>query len=187
MFIATVHSWVNPQSQKKKLTEAEQVSDLSVQDYNGDFESDGSTITYEGGLSMAGKAMGLSGEVLDIGFDVNINAKIDYEWETDERPTGWSHKSDRPTYSSSMYPVSTDVMVESVSFSTETPFIIQNEEVPFQSINKYVHPATLKQLLNPAVYSRAMAGAFQAQLDKLDPPEYDSNDDYEPDYDDRDY
>ncbi len=137
---------------------------------------------------MAGRAMGLNGQLLDIGYDVDINAKMDYEWETDEHPTGWNHKSDQATYTSSMYPSGTDVIVQSVSFSPDSVFIIQNEEVPFQSINKYVHPATLKQLLNPAVYSRAMSGAFQAQLDKLDPPENDY-DDYsdDRDYDDRDY
>jgi hypothetical protein len=178
---------VKPQNQKKKLTEAVQVSDVSIQDYNGDFDSDGSTITYEGGLNMAGKAMGLSGEVLDVGFDVDITAKIDYEWESDEHPTGWNHGTDSPTYSSSLYASGTDVLVESVAFSTDSMFLIQDEEVPFHSVNKYIHPATLKQLLNPAIYSQGMLGAFQAQLDKLDPPEYDPGDDYEPDYDDRDY
>lgn len=136
---------------------------------------------------MAGKAMNLNGEVLDIGYDVDISAMVDYEWESDEHPTGWNHGTDSPTYSDSLYASGSDVIVNSVEFSTESNFIIQNNEVPFHSINKYIHPATLKQLLNPAVYSNAMSGAFQSKLDNLDPPEYDPGDDYEPDYDDRDY
>lgn len=136
---------------------------------------------------MAGKAMGLSGQMLDVGFDVDISAKIDYEWVTDERPTGWNYRTDNPTYSTSQYAAGSDVMVESVAFSTDSMFLIQDEEVPFHSVNKYIHPATLKQLLNPAIYSQGMSGAFQAQLEKLDPPEYGPDDDYEPDFDDRDY
>jgi len=186
LFTATDHSWVSPQNQKKKLTESVQVSDLSVQDYQGDFESDSDTITYEGTVSMAGKAMGISGEVLDIGFDVDVIARVEYEWESDEQPTGWNHGTDSPTYSTSVFAAGSDPIIESVQFSADTPFYIQNDEVPFQEVNKYVHPAVLKQLLNPEVYSKAMAGSFQTQLEKLEPPEYDpSGDDYD-DYDDRD-
>lgn len=132
--------------------------------------------------------MGIGGQPLDVSFDVDIVARVDYEWESAERPTSWNYKSDNPNYSSTLYAVGTNVMVDSVAFSTDSMFQIQNEDVPFHSVNKYIHPATLKQLLNPEIYSHGMAGKFQAQLEKLDPPENDDYDEYEPDYDnERDY
>lgn len=130
--------------------------------------------------------MGVNNEPLNIHFSVDISAHGSYEWVEEEKPTGWNYKSDSATYSSSTLPSLNGVTVESARFSPNSTFQIQNEEVPLQSIGKYIHPVALKQLLNPAIYQEAMAREFDSYLEDLEPPE-DNFDDFDDDFDDRDF
>lgn len=152
-----------------------------MQDYLGDFETDVESISYDGPVTMSATAIALNGEAVDLIFSVDVSASVDYFWETDEQPTGWNHSTDRETYSTSYYAEVSPVTIHAVSFDTTSPFTVQDKTVPFQTINKYVHPATLKQLLNPTIYVSALASAFQREVDRLEPPSDDLGDEYEPD------
>lgn len=159
---------------------------MSVQDYNGDVQSSGTDLSYDDSLFMAGKAMSINNEPLDVHFVVDIKASGSYEWVEEEKPTGWSYARDTATYSSSTLPSLNGTTIESAKFSPHSTFQVQNEEVPLQSIAKYIHPVALKQLLNPSIYQEAMAREFDSYLEGLEPPE-DNFDDFDDDFDDRDF
>jgi DUF2075 family protein len=131
---------------------------------------------------MSGKALNKKNQEVDIGFDVDVVASVGWEWEEDEQPTGWNHKTDTITYSSSTYASCSDVTVDSVTFSQDTNFIINNEEVSLHEAQQYIDPAVLKQLLNPAVYEKLMGSAFESKVENIEPPEQEF-DEPERDYD----
>lgn len=167
---------------KKKITESAQISDLSIDDYYGDFDIGQDSIDYNGGINVLGKVMSNDGNVVDIGFDLDITASAIWEWENDESPTGWNHKTDQPTYTSSVYASVNVPEVTSVSFSTDQDLYIDNNQYSLRDAAQIIGPDVLRQLLNPDLYSKLMAPAFEKESDNIPDPEKDF-DEPDPDYD----
>ena len=167
-------------NQKKKLTESKQISDLSIEEYFGDFETNGDSIDYSGMINVFGKALTKEGQVADIGFYADIDASATYGWESDETPTGLNHSRDEPTFSSSTF-VSTGLPeVNSVSFTPEEDFFIAGDAYSLRDAQQLIDPTILRQLLNPALYVKLINPAFEKYAENMDPPEQDYD---EPDRD----
>ena len=163
-------------SQKKKLTENTQVSNLEMQDWGGDCDVDDEAI-FDGGFNMAGKALGIDGKVHEIGFDVDVKATADTEWQSDESPTGWNYKTDNPTYTSSEYLSVGDPTITEVKFSEGMAFYVDGNDLYLHDAQKLFDPNTLKQLLNPDIYKKLVGSLFDKKAANVDPPEQDY---YEP-------
>jgi hypothetical protein len=166
-----------------------QVSDISVVDYSGDYDTTSDSISFDGIISLSAKAVGNDSLIHEIGYSLNVSASVDYSWETDERPTGWNYSRDDATYSYSTSAVISDVEIHLLSPDTESTCYFDNEEVSMETLQQNLPPATQKQLLNPAIIAGHMENGFQDQAEKLDPPSKDDYDDYERDdgrYDDYD-
>jgi hypothetical protein len=166
------------------------VSNISLAEYDGDFDSTSDTISFDGIISLAAKAVGNDGQQHDIGFSANVSASADFSWESDEHPTGWNHKTDSPTYTSTTYAAAGEVTIHLLEPDEDTPCYYDNEEVPMETLQQNLPLATQKQLLNPSTVSRLMEEAFQAEAEKMEAPSEDDYAEYEPDeyYDnDRDY
>jgi hypothetical protein len=168
-------------NQKKKLTEAALVGDVSIEDTDGDLSHDSDTITFDGILSISALAVGNDGKHHEIGYSVSISASADYSWETDERPTGWNHRTDSETWTSTSYAALGDIQVHALEFDPEGVCYYNNEEVSAETLLQNLPHSTQKQLLNPTVISNLMDKTFEAELEELEAP---SKDDYfnEPDY-----
>lgn len=69
-----------------------------------------------------------------------------------------------------------------MQFSADTNFIIDNEEVSLHEAQQIIDPTVLKQLLNPAEYSKLMASVFNDKVNNMEPPEQEYNEP-ERDYD----
>ena len=167
-------------NQKKKLTEAI-VSDVQIQDADGDTSHDSDTITYDGILALSALAVGNDGKHHEIGYSVTVSASADYSWETDESPNGWNHATDSETWSSSSYAALGDIEIHSLEFDPESSCYYNDEEVSAETLLQNLPHATQKQLLNPKMISNLMDKTFEAELEELEVP---SKDDYfnEPDY-----
>jgi hypothetical protein len=140
----------------------------------------GDSIDYDSGINVFGKALNREGNVVDIGFDLDIVVSAGWEWEEDESPTGWNYSRDEPTYTSSTYASVGTPEVSSVSFSPEQDFYIDNETYSIRDAQQIIDPNVLRQLLNPAIYSKLMSPAFEKQGENIEQPEPDFN---EPDRD----
>jgi len=171
-------------AQKKKLTESHQVSDLSIQDFYGDFDTGSDSIEYNGSIQVTGKALNRQGKPVEITYDVEIASSASVEWEEDESPTGWNHSSDQPTYTSSVYASASTPEVSSVSFIPDQEFYIDGAEYSIQGALEQIDPSVIKQLLHPALYVNLLGPAFDKQAENIEPPEPDFN---EPDYGGDDY
>jgi len=171
-------------AQKKKLTESHQVSDLSIQDFYGDFDTSSDSIEYNGTINVHGKALNRQGKPVEIGYDVEIASSASVEWEEDENPTGWNYKSDQPTYTSSVYASAGTPEVSSVSFIPDQEFYIDGDAYSIQDALKEIDPSVIKQLLHPTLYVNLLGSAFDKQAENIEPPEPDFN---EPDYGGDDY
>lgn len=153
------------------MTESAQVSDLSIQDYYGDFEVNGDSIDYDSSINVFGKAMNKEGNIVDIGFDLDINASAGWEWEHDESPTGWNYSRDQPTYTTSTYASVNIPEINSVSFVPDQDFYIDNETYSVRDAQQIIDPTVLRQLLNPAVYAKLMSPAFNKQGENIEQSE----------------
>jgi len=162
---------------------------MTLIESDGDFEIEKDTISYEGILNLGAKAIGNDGQQHDIGFSANVSASADISWETDERPTGWNHKTDSETYTSTTYAAAGEVTIHLLEPDGDSPCHYDNEEVPLETLQQNLPLATQKQLLNPSTISKLMDNAFQSEAEEIEPPSGDDYADYEPDdyYDDRDY
>jgi hypothetical protein len=181
MQVAEVHkelvygyrNFLKESSQKKKLTESQQVSNLSIQDIGGDLYTTDDEVILDGGLTVSGKAVNLQGEVVEINFDIDVKANAGISWEEDEQPTGWNYKTDSITYSSSYRPELGDIIVSSVEFSEGMAFYINNEDLYLKDAQRVLGPNVMKQLLNPAIYQKLLVSAFDKKIENIDPPEQD--------------
>ncbi|HEY6436816.1 MAG TPA: hypothetical protein VIY47_09505 [Ignavibacteriaceae bacterium] len=135
---------------------------------------------------MASIAVGNDGQTHHIGYSLIVSASVDYEWESDEHPTGWNYKTDNATYSSSTYASISNVTMHSIEPDTSSPCYYDNEEVSMETLQQNLPLSTQKQLLNPTTIADLMNSSFANQAEKLDPPDPDDYFD-EPDYDDRNY
>lgn len=148
-----------------------------MQDWGGDCDVDSSGATFDGGFNMYAKALGLDGKVHEVGFDVDVKASADAEWETDEQPTGWNHSRDEPTYSTSEYLSVGDAVVSEVKFSEGMAFIVDKDDLYLQDAQKLFSHDVFKALLNPDIYKKLVSQLFSKKADNIDPPEPDY---YEP-------
>lgn len=115
-------------------------------------------------------------------FVVSVESSGDYEWESDESPTGWNHATDNPTYTSYPYASTSPPKVTSVSFEN-VEFSVNGTDYSVQDAQRLIGPIAMKQLLNPAVYEKLLTQPYDNYAEKMDQPE---QDDDGPDYDDRD-
>jgi len=148
-----------------------------MQDWGGDCDVDSDTATFDGGFNMAGKAMGNDGKVHDVGFDVDVKASAGAEWGSDEQPTGWNHRTDSPTYTSSSYLSVGEPEVSLVTFSEGMEFLVDGESHFLQDAQQMITPGAMKQLLNPEFYKKLVGSLFDKKAANVDPPEQDY---YEP-------
>lgn len=162
------------------------MSDFLIQDYLGDFETDRDTINYTGAISMSAKAGNRNGELIDIGYYVDVEASASYEWETDEQPTGWNHSTDNPTYSSYSYASASSPEINSITFTPDQEFYIDNNSFSLHDAQGILDPSVMKQLLNPVIYVPLLGKAIDKKAENLEPPEVEEPDDYY-DWDDGDY
>jgi hypothetical protein len=172
---------------KKKLTENQQpvISNVEVQDYVGDFDHDGEFITYEGTVSLSADSLSQNGQVVGIGYDINVSVKAPYSWESDESPSGYNYSNDTIQYSSSTYASVGDPMFTSISLSTEQPMIVGDNEMSAQDAQQVLDPNVFKAVLDPRLYQAFFAKQMTAQADKMEAPEPDFNEPDRDDYDDR--
>jgi hypothetical protein len=163
-------------TQKKKLTE-NTVSEFKIYDYNDSFDAKGDTLTYKGSLEITAKVAGHDGAPHEVMFSVDVDAEAGLDWETVETPTGWNHRRDTPTYSSSSQAISYDPKVKSVQFTPNAPYYIDSNELTEEEFQKLVDPMTRKQLLNPALYVKAIEPYFNKKAEEMaeEEPDY-----YEP-------
>jgi hypothetical protein len=148
-----------------------------MQDWGGDCDVNGNDATFDGGFNMAAKALGLDGKVHEVGFDVDVKASAGTEWLTDEQPTGWNHKSDQPTYSSSEYLAVSEPTVSNVSFSEGMAFYVDGDDLFLADAQKLLNHNVFKELLNPDIYKKLVGQLFDKKSANIDPPEPDY---YEP-------
>lgn len=151
------------------------MADFAVQEFFGDFEVNKDSINYSGAIGMSATVVNKHGEQVTVGYDVDVDASVSVDWETDEQPTGWNYGTDQPTYTSSTYAVASDVSVTSVSFTEGQEFYIDNEVYSLHDAQSIIDPSVLKQLLNPTIYASLMAPSFDRKAEDIEPEE-------EPDY-----
>jgi len=171
-------------SQKKKLTESTQVSGLTIDSINGDFYTHQDEIILDGGVTVFGKALNRKGEVVDVGFDLDIKASAGVGWQEDDEPTGWNYKTDNPTYTSYTTAEAGDIAIESIQFSDGMAFIVDNEELYLRDAQQIIDPSVMKQLLDPNVYIKLLNPYFDKKAAEMEPPEQEF-DEPERDYDSR--
>lgn len=135
--------------------------------------ADGDSITFDDSISLSATAMGKNGQPVEIGYSVDVKAEAGVDWESDESPTGWNYKTDSPTYTSSAYATAGDVSVSGVRFTTGAEYYVNNESMELQEFYQHFDPAVLKQLLNPAIYVKALGPSFDKSVENLEPPEQD--------------
>ena len=124
---------------------------------------------------MHGKALNKEGDAIVIEFNLRIVASATWEWVEDERPTGWNHSRDEPTYTSTTY-ASVDVPeIKSISFNPEQDINIDNEPYSIRDAQQQIDPTVLRQLLNPVIYTKLMAPAFDQQGQRIEEPEPEYN------------
>jgi len=192
MQVAEVHkelvygyrNFLKESSQKKKLTESQLVSNLSIKDIGGDFYTTDDGVFLDGGVTASGTAINLQGATVKVTFDIDIKAAAPISWEDDEYPTGWNHKTDSITYSSDYRPEVGVIEVSSVEFSDGMAFYINNEDLYLRDAQNILGPDVMKQLLDPVVYQRLLGPAFDKKVENIDPPEQDHN---EPERSDSDF
>lgn len=162
-------------SQKKKLTESALVSDVQMQDYHEYAHAKGNTVDFDGTLSMSARVQSKNGQPIDIGYSVDVTAKADIDWESDDYPSGWDYSRDEPTFTSSSNPIFGDILVTSVTFTPNGSFVVDNEETSLSVLQQHVDPHVLKQLLNPSLYVTELNPLFVKAIENLEPPEPDFN------------
>lgn len=160
-------------TQKQKLTESTQVSNIEVMELheNPYADSGNDSITYNDSISMSATAINKNGEPTEIGYSVDVSAVADINWESDESPTGWNYKLDIPTYTSYEYATSGDISVTSVEFTNGAEFYVNNDAMELREFYQYFDPTVLKQLLNPEIYVNALGSSFDKAVENLEPPE----------------
>jgi hypothetical protein len=180
--------------QKKKLTENAGISDLSIENYESDFEDNGDSITYDGILSMSGDAVDRQGNKIGVGFDVYVVASSGYEEVDDSEPNGWNYRTDQPTYSSASRLELDPPVVKKIQFVPDSEVYItgidggNDAEVSLKDAQKYIDPSVLNQLLDPRYYTKALNYYFDRKSESVksrrgndddrDPPERDYHDRY---------
>lgn len=139
-------------------------------------------IEYEGPIRIAAKTTTKDGKPVSIIYSVEVKAKADYEWESDEAPSSYNYSNDTINYSGYQYASTNTPEILSVTFSTDEEFDINGTEVTPQQAQQYLGPHVMKQLLNPALYAKLMNKAFENKAELMNPPEVDQ-DPPERDYD----
>ncbi len=109
------------------------------------------------------------GKPANILYGVEVVAKCPYEWESGDVPTGYNYGNDSIIYSSAQSADIGDIEISSVHFSEE--FDIDGHTMSPQEAQKFLGPEVMKQLLNPALYSKLLNKSFRNYAEDLSPPE----------------
>jgi len=161
------------ESQKKKLTESAQVSNIQVQYLHENPYADSDSITYDGSISLFANTEDKNGRTVEIGYSVDVKAEAGVGWESDDSPTGWNYRTDSPTYTTYYYATSGDISVTSVQFVDGAEYYINNDAMELKEFYQHLDPMVLKQLLNPEIYVKALGSAFDKAAENIEPPEPD--------------
>jgi len=132
---------------------------------------------------MTAKVLDKNGNTVEIAYTVDVQASAQVEWENDEYPSGWNYRTDSPTYTTSVYAASGEVVVSKVSFIDEG-WVIGDDEVSMQQAQQHLNPESLRQLLNGQIYSKILGPLFDKATENMEPPDPDF-DEPERDYDSR--
>jgi hypothetical protein len=126
---------------------------------------------YAGPIDIACKALKKDGSVANVLYQVDVEAEAALDWETDDRPVGYNYSSDTIRYSTVQYAVTGNPVVTSVSFSDN--FNIDGDDVNIRDAQQVLNPESIKQLLNPALYSKLLDKSFSDYAENMEPPEVD--------------
>lgn len=161
--------------QKKKLNEksgGSSVSNISVEDWGGKFDSSSKHISYSGPVGISADMIDMRGNKVHIGYDIAISASASIDWESDSQQDSFgSFHQAEPTYSDYSLPSASTPNIESVSFVNGSTFYYNNKEISLQQAQKYVD---LKQLLNSGLYVNVVSSAFDSKIKDMDQPSPDT-------------
>jgi hypothetical protein len=123
-----------------------------------------------------------SNEPINVVATIDASAGSDYEWDVDEVPVGWNHRADSPTFKSYQVPTMGNIEIHELSFHEDGRFVIDSQEVDFETFKSELGHNNLKQLLNPQLYIGPLNNRFENIIDNIPAPS-ESEDHYDPRYD----
>lgn len=167
---------------KKKLVESKVVDNIKLSELSDNPYADSDSISYDDSIELFADALNKNGQPVNIRYSVDVLAEAEIEWESDDEPTGWNYGTDSPTYTTSSYATSGEISVKNVQFTPGAEYYVGDDAMELQEFQQNFTPDVLKQLLNPAIYAKALAPSFDSSTENLEPPEQDY---HEPERDSR--
>ena len=169
----------NTDKLKKKLKENTQtLSNFKIIDLDLSVDSKKDWYKVYGPISALATVFGLDGKPKEIGWDVQVNAIGDVEWQTEETPIGWNYKTDSPTYSTYAHAVPVDMKFEEISFKEGSTIHIDGEDLPIEQAQSVIDIRILKSLLDPKLYENQIAEYVDSKVAEMESSDFEPDDDY---------
>lgn len=154
-----------PAKSTKRLNENQQmVSNVEVQGYQGDFDAGSDSTEFEGTVSFSASVAGAS-----ISYDLDISASSEFDWESDESPTGWNYSTDDATYGSYEYAVTGPTEFSYIQFADGSPLMINDRQMSLEEAQQIIDPTVLQQLLQPQLFVSWFDSMFEKHAEDLTP------------------
>jgi hypothetical protein len=153
---------------KKKLNESV-VSDIQVQEFFDNVKLSGDSVTFNGTIGLVAKVLNKSGKPIEVYYSVDVIARSDLEWDTDEIDVAGPAGPESDTFREVDYATSGEIEVESVNFTPNGDFMYGDDDVDFDTFKNNLYPQSLQQLLNPEIYKNVLGSQFDSAAKSAQP------------------